>query len=143
MKPIKNCTNQQLKKIYNKSTEIQKINLVVQKFLPEFLRNQCMVGSFINGTLVLFTHNSGIAYKLNFLIPDLIETLRKQGKIYELINIKIKISQMEMIRTPKAKPHKEISSMSKQIIKENASQIEFEPLKKALLKLSESEYETE
>lgn len=135
MRPITECTNPQLKKIFKKSVEIGKVNLLLQEHLPHFLKNHCMVGSFNAGNLVIITHNSSIAYKLRFLIPELIDTLRKKGKLYQLTNIKIKISIHEPLYAEKKKITREISTISKKTIKDNALQIDFPPLRKALLKL--------
>lgn len=136
MRPINECFNQKLAKIYKQSLEANNLTKIIHKFLPEFLHIHCKVGSFYEGTLTILTTNSGCANQLRFLLPELRDNLRKYENLYQLTNIKVKIDNPEIKKTKKIKIKKDFSDKARTIINELAQQCEYAPLKEALIKLS-------
>lgn len=136
MRPINECFNQKLAKIYQQSLQTANLTKKIQQFLPEFLHIHCKVGSFYEGTLIILTTNSGYASQLRFLLPELRDNLRTNAGLYQLSNIKIKIEVPQKTLIKKKAVKRKLSEKTKAIIYDLAMQCEHTPLKEALIKLS-------
>lgn len=142
MRKINRCLNKQLADLCKKSIELEELSHKVSQFLPDNLASACHVGSFTNSTLVLATENAAAATHLRYVLPELRDKLRSEGKMYQLRAIKLSVlaptgfdyDTHEKTNTGKA----ELSDKAKANIIAESEQCTYEPLKKALLNLTKS-----
>ena len=96
---MKHLKNQSLSKILQTSTLLQdyvsktkslkKLTYIIKQYLEPELAKNCSVASLANNELILATTSPIGKHKLRFLVPDLLEKLRKLPQLYGLANIKI------------------------------------------------------
>lgn len=92
MHHIGQCFNPKLAEIVKQVAKLAELNRIVREYLPERLREYCMIGNFNRGLLTLNTTDSVWATQLRYLLPELREHLRKEAGLYQLTSIKINVS---------------------------------------------------
>lgn len=91
MRKIVDCLNPTLQSICKKAIELESMTEIVQQYLPVRYQEHCKVGSFSKGCLYLHVPNALFAAELRYLLPELRDQLRSEGRLYQLITIKIQI----------------------------------------------------
>lgn len=92
MKHITRCSNLTLTQICQQAIKLETLTAKIKPYLPETLREACYVGSFNHCCLVLVITNPMLAVQLRYSLPELRDTLRKEGNIHQLASIKIHIA---------------------------------------------------
>ena len=136
MKHIARCLNNKLIGLCEKTLELEWLNTLMTKYLPEDLHVHCKVGSFNRGCLLLVIDDPIWSTKLRFLLPELRDQLRKEANLYKLVSIKIQVL-MPIKETISPKSKYNISSNAYENIIKSAQQCSYEPLKKALYALGD------
>ena len=132
MRHITRCLNPQLAEMCQRAIKLEELNVKVNAYLPESIRDQCHVGSFNNSCLVLVTTDPVWATQLRYCLPDLRDKLRTNAGIHQLASIKITVSNSN--NTTKQKPQQApaLSDKARQVILSSGEQVDYLPLKKAL-----------
>ncbi len=109
MKKISRCLNPKLADICRRTIQLSALNELVRQHLPETLKNQCWVGSFNEGTLLLCLDNPVWASELRYFLPELRDALRTTGGLYQLRAIKLSLNTIStnailVEKKPKATP---------------------------------------
>lgn len=142
MRSINECTNNQLQNICSQVMQLEKLNVILKKSLPNNLVDNCYAASFTRGTLIIAITDPTWATELRFLLPQLRDQLRKDGKIYQLSSIKIIIEKVDFStyykRDIPKKTIKALSNQARQVIQSASELIEYSPLREALLHLSQA-----
>ncbi|HGF1459987.1 TPA: DciA family protein [Legionella pneumophila] len=140
MKSISQCLNKQLSTICQHSMQLEELSLKISAFLPSHFISKCQVGSFNKGCLALTTTNAAFASEIRYLLPELRDKLRKEAGLYQLSSIKITIiAPSSQIENPAQKKSLTLSEKAKATIISESQHCTYEPLKKALLHLAQSE----
>ncbi len=138
MRSISRCLNKQLVDLCQRSMQLEELSKKVTQLLPPELANECQVGSFNKGCLVLSTTNAAWASQLRYAIPELRDKLRKEAGMYQLSSIKVNVIE-PIINYDK--PTKEminpLSDKAKATIISESQNCTYQPLKNALLHLAE------
>ncbi len=79
--------NDIMKRLHTKVQKISELNQIVQKTMPDPLREHCQVANFNHDCLVIEVDDPAWATQLRFLIPDLLGQLRRTG-LKEIVSIK-------------------------------------------------------
>lgn len=115
MRPVHQCINPTLETLCREAMQLEALNDLVLRFLPESLQPYCQVGSFQKGTLILLVQDSVWASQLRYSLPDIRDALRKDGGIYQLTSIKITLMMPEIMpQTTKKKVI--LSSQAREVI---------------------------
>ena len=136
MRRINRCFNNRLIEICQRTVQIEELNSKLFGLLPASLQDQCHVGSFNRGCLVIIVSNPVWASQLRYLIPELRDKLRKEAGIYQLSSIKITMATLETILSSKPSPQPQLSTKARKSILEGGEQCAYEPLKQALYHLA-------
>ena len=90
-KPLDYLTNQHELLGYLKShcDLLNKLNEIVQKYLPDPLKAQCSVVNYRESHLILGSSNAAFSTRLRFEIPHLIEYLVKETLLSDLKKIEV------------------------------------------------------
>ncbi|WP_133128362.1 DUF721 domain-containing protein [Legionella nagasakiensis] len=135
MRRINRCLNAQLETICQRVIQLDEMNKIVSKYLPEPLHEYCQVGSFNKGCLILLVKNSAWASQLRYSLPELRNRLRTEASLYQLISIKITI-EAEKLEPSLKKTNPLLSDVACHSIITTANQCRYIPLKKALYHLA-------
>lgn len=137
MRFINRCFNKQLEELCQRSMQLEELSKKVTQLLPPNLADQCQVGSFNKGCLVLTTTNAAWASQLRYMVPELRDRLRKEAGMYQLLSIKINVIEPPApTKIQKPKQHNELSDEAKATIISESQQCTYQPLQKALLNLA-------
>lgn len=140
MRSISRCLNKQLVDLCKRSVQLEELTNKIKLLLPEVLANECHVGSFNKGCLLLTTTNAAWASQLRYAIPELRDKLRKEAGMYQLSSIKIAVIEPTVQYEKSALPQKhELSEKAKAIIISESQHCTYEPLQKALLHLADGD----
>jgi len=137
MRRINRCLNVKLLEICQHTVQIEELNAKLREYLPESMREQCHVGSFNKGSLVLIASDAGWASQLRYCLPELRDRLRSEAGIYNLISIKVTIKIEEPVKAIPRKTTHTISAKTCTSILANADECSYSPLKQALQDLVE------
>jgi hypothetical protein len=99
---ISKCFDKNISDIQIQSEKYRELEIIIENFLPEDMKNTCKIASFNNGCLILNVKDSVWATQLRFMLPDLRDYLRKENNLYQLSSIKININR-ELLITPQPK----------------------------------------
>lgn len=137
LKPINRCLNKQLLDICQRAAQLDELNSKVKAYLPTDLVEHCTVASFTRGTLILSTAHASWATELRYVIPELRDKLRKEAGFYQLVSIKIAVTE-KTYQQPlaKAKTAKPLSEKSRKDIQAASELCQYPPLREALYQLS-------
>lgn len=136
MRLISQCLDERLTAIFAQVKKITELDNKIKQYLPENLVTHCKVGNYIKGNLLLVT-NAVWATELRYCLPMLRESLRKKAKLYDLVNIKIIISNDATYIPPKIKEKEEVFSQDLQdLFYQAAEQNPNVALKEVLYKLA-------
>ena len=138
MRAISHCLNKQLADICQRSVQLEELSNKLAQFLPSELVQQCHVGSYNKGCLILMTTNAVWASQLRYALPELRDKLRTEAKMYQLSSIKVSITTP---KTPYEKPAQSkrhlLSEKAKATIISESRHCNYKPLQKALLHLAD------
>jgi len=134
MRRVNRCLNTRLIAICQHTIKLEELSNKVRDYLPESLREQCQVGSFNKGCLVLVTHDPVWASQLRYSVPELRDKLRQAG-IYQLTSIKITIGSEQCSLPKKQRKIRDLSANARETIMVGATQCDYLPLKQALYHL--------
>jgi hypothetical protein len=128
-----------LSQIVNKVDQLAKLNRIVhQKCDPE-LRKHCKVANYRDGILILTTHSSATGHLLRFSKSELLTALRSEPAWCHLKSIKIHVRPnppaLDITPAPRMPDFPRLPPHVAQNIKETAFNINFPPLRQALLRL--------
>lgn len=111
-------SNKQLTEIVSKADLLRKIEVDIQQTLAQMMATTISEQSFIkelltkihvsnyeNGRLLLLCDDATINVRLRYLLPDLIQALRKENRLSNLVKIDIKTART-MPSIPDASPQK-------------------------------------
>jgi hypothetical protein len=136
MRHITKCLNAKLADLCERNIQIETLNLMLKNYLPQELQANCAVGSFNRGCLVLIIKDPVWATQLRFMLPELRDKLRKDAGLYQLSSINIQAFIEPTIKITKKIKSRTLSSKARVAINNTALQCSYEPLQKALQKLS-------
>ncbi|KTD40035.1 DUF721 domain-containing protein [Legionella parisiensis] len=140
MRSISRCLNKQLADLCQRSVQLEELTNKIKLILPETLANECQVGNFDKGCLLLTTTDAAWAAQLRYAIPELRDKLRKEAGMYQLSSIKVTIIESK-VQYEKSRPPQihELSEKAKAIIISESQNCTYEPLQKALLHLADGD----
>jgi hypothetical protein len=142
MRSISRCLNKQLADLCQRSVQLEELTNKIKLMLPEALANECQVGSFNKGCLLLTTTDAAWASQLRYAIPELRDKLRKEAGMYQLSSIKVAVIEPKIQYEKPRPPQKhELSEKAKAIIISESQSCTYEPLQKALLHLADGDDE--
>ena len=139
MKSIRQCLNKRLIELCESAMQLEELSLKVARLLPTELANQCQVGSFNKGCLVLITHDASWASQLRYAIPELRDKLRKNERLYQLSSIKIVVTPPTINDYKRAKSTSapKLTIKAQKTLLQESEQCSYQPLKRALLNLAQ------
>lgn len=137
MRAISHCLNKQLAEICQRSVQLEELSNKLAQFLPSELVQQCHVGSYNKGCLILITTNAAWASQLRYALPELRDKLRTEAKMYQLSSIKVSITPVVFHEKPEQSKRHLLSEKAKATIISESRHCNYEPLQKALLNLAE------
>lgn len=88
MKTINDIQTTALSKIYNKTTQLKKIQQKIKPYIPVELQTHCNIANFEKGELVFAVQNATWAMRFRYIIPELIIRLRKENILSGVSTIK-------------------------------------------------------
>lgn len=137
MRPINRCLNKQLADLCQRSAQLEELSHKVKLLLPAALVDECQVGSFNKGCLVLTTSNATWASQLRYALPELRDKLRKEAGMYQLSSIKITVIEpIEYKQKPAQGQRQALSEKAKATIISESEACAYQPLQKALWHLA-------
>ncbi|AWN75348.1 DUF721 domain-containing protein [Legionella anisa] len=140
MRSISRCLNKQLADLCQRSVQLEELTNKIKLILPEVLANECQVGSFNKGCLLLTTTDAAWASQLRYAIPELRDKLRKEAGMYQLSSIKVTVVEAKIHNEKSRQPQKHgLSEKAKAIIVSESQSCTYEPLQKALLHLADGD----
>lgn len=135
IRSINRCLNDQLLGICQRVIQLDELNHKVKAILDQPLRDNCQVGSFNKGCLLLATSNTW-ATELRYCLPDLRDKLRKAG-LPQLTTINIAVVEDNQNITYKKQNKTLLSPSAKESIQTASEICSYPPLKAALCRLAE------
>ncbi|KTD28006.1 MULTISPECIES: DUF721 domain-containing protein [Legionella] len=135
VRSINRCLNDQLRGICQRIIQLDELNHKIKALLSSPLRDNCQVGSFNKGCLLLTTSNTW-ATELRYSLPDLRDKLRKAG-LYQLTAIKIAIIDNDQSIACEKDKKILLSSSAKDSIRTASELCSYPPLKAALYHLAD------
>lgn len=143
MRRINRCLNVKVMEICQRVVQLEELNTHLHKYLPDPLREQCHVGSFTRGCLVLITNDSVWASQLRYSLPDLRDKLRSGAGLYQLVSIKVAVAMEKPAAPVKKQPISPLSATARDTIISQADQCSYLPLRQALHHLADHQPEPE
>jgi hypothetical protein len=143
--PMKQSINQLLKngelsELTQQALRLKKINTLLQEILPKELAHDTRGIAFMNSCLFLETSNSSTATLLRYYTPTLLSQLRQHVEFASIASIKQQVKPQEVQKSSNVQPakkHLPYSKNASSLLAQVAEKIQYEPLKQALLRLSE------
>lgn len=138
MRPIADCLNPKLITLCQGVIQLDAINQLIHQCLPEALRGTCYAGSFSQGCLILVVKDAVWASQLRYSLPELRDTLRRDGGLYQLTSIKISLNALtpdNLIKPTKNQPV--LSQIARKNLLEAGELCRYAPLKAALHRLAD------
>lgn len=129
-----NTTN--LKHWYDKTQELAVLNTIWRIVVPE-MKDYCQIANFEGGHLVLAIHNSSLATKVRFELPEIKKKLLQYDAFADLCKIRYKVIYETPQKNRVIKKRRLTKNSASTLIKA-ASSIENPLLKKSLKKLAAS-----
>lgn len=137
MRRINQYLNPRLVEICERAVKIEELNITLASYLPISLQQQCHVGGFNGGCLIIITKDAVWAAELRYYLPELRDRLRKEAGIYQLTSIKIAIATPEITYAAKNPNNTAtLSSKARETISVCEQQCTYTPLKEALHRLA-------
>ncbi len=137
MRSINRCLNKQLAELCQRAVQLESLSTKLTQLLPNELANECKVGSFNKGCLLLTTTNAAWASQLRYLIPELRDKLRKEAGLYQLSSIKIAVDEpVFQYEKPVKSNNISLSEKAKATIISESEHCSYQPLQQALLELA-------
>lgn len=123
--------------LIKKAQELAMLNELIQNFLPALLKRHVSVANFRQGNLILFVESAAWATRLRYQIPTLLQSLRTDGKLYQLCTIDYRIKPRADHTTP-PRPRPTLSATAKELISDAATHIKNKRLKHSMRRLAET-----
>lgn len=141
MHRINRCLNPRLSELCQKVLYLEELNDKIAQFLPDNLCQHVKACSFTQGKLVLLVSGQEWASQLRYNLPELRDKLRREGKIYNLVTITIKldtstIADSHTTNALQQKNAKAIPATAQKMLKEAGEQCPYQPLQDALMRLA-------
>ncbi|MFA6037782.1 MAG: DciA family protein [Legionellales bacterium] len=130
----------ELSELTHQALRLKKINTLLQEILPAELAHDTRAVSFVNSCLLLEISNSSTATLLRYYTPTLLSQIRLNREFASIASIKQQIkpnSTPKLISDKKIQQRAPYSKKVSLLLSQVADKIQYEPLKQALLKLSE------
>ncbi|MGA2654836.1 MAG: DUF721 domain-containing protein [Gammaproteobacteria bacterium] len=129
----------ELSELATQALRLKKINTLLQEVLPQELAQDTCAISFINSCLLLEVSNSSTATLLRYYTPTLLSRLRQNVEFASIASIKqqVKPKTVQMTAAKPKKIDRHYSKTARELLAQVAQKIQYEPLKQALMKLSE------
>jgi hypothetical protein len=130
----------ELAELTQQALRLEKLQILLQEILPPELKQQVRAISFANSCLLLEISNSSTATLLRYYTPTLLGQIRQHAEFASIASIKQQIKPLEAPSQKsfkKIKPRAAYSKNASLLLAQVADKIQYEPLKQALLKLSE------
>ena len=131
MQHITRCLNSKLLAICHRAIQLEELNTKLYDYLPESLREHCLVGSFTNSCLVLITTDPVWASQLRYILPELRDKLRTEAGIYQLASIKITVAAEKKMVVTKQTRACVLSDKAREVITAGGELCDYPPLKQA------------
>lgn len=80
-------SNSSLNNIFKKLSEIESLQQLWQTYVPDNLRAYTKVANFRDDCLVIAAASAAWATELRFILPQMLQSLRVDGKLYQLRSI--------------------------------------------------------
>lgn len=129
-----------LSKLKTRMLELEELNQLLDKILPQELKNHCHVANLREGNLILATPSPTWYHKLRFVKPELLSEARKIPKFSGIKSIDIITQPEEIVEDPKTEvesnPMSPVSQDTAEGIKTAAKNIKHESLSKILQKIA-------
>ena len=131
-----------LANLKQKVSHIQKLNTLIQPFLPPELQSECLVTDLQPPTLFIQANTAAAAMHLRMLTPEVLQQLHAQKSLFEIKEITCRVAKSGFIVPPKEKKiiKRSISSDSRNILKDLSLDIDNPSLKLAIEKLVKSKH---
>lgn len=137
MRKITECFDRQLTSIYQQIIQVEEVNILVKKFLPESLQSACQVSQFNLGHLTISISDVALATELRFFLPTLRDLLRQKARLHQLVSISISVSKLKLDKKDQPLiPKLSLSSAAKHAINEVSKICGHEPLQHAWKKMA-------
>ncbi len=131
----------ELSELTQQALRLKKIHLLLQAILPPELAQHTRALSMVDSCLLLEVSNSSTATLLRYYTPTLLSEIRKHLEFASIASIKQQIkpfkTQMNTKDTPPKIKRAPYSKHASALLAQIADKIQYEPLKQALLKLSQ------
>lgn len=79
--------NSSLNNIFKKLSELESLQQLWQTYVPANLRAYTKVANYRDDCLVIAAASAAWATELRFILPQMLQTLRTAGKLYQLRSI--------------------------------------------------------
>lgn len=117
--------------------KLQQVERLFAPCLSASLQEHVRVANVRQNTLYLHVDNSAWASRVRFLIPQLLACCRQHQTLNGIRRIQIKVQAFSNIpKVPPSKPR--LSANNAELLHVHAQLSQYEPLKKALLKLAQN-----
>lgn len=140
MQKFHECLNNQLLTLCQQAFQLDEWTKMVNEFLPSSLKGHCFVSSFSKGKMVISIKEVILATELRYFLPELRDLLRKNGQVYQLVSLGIRLypDNSSLQNTMPLKEEKKTLSLSTRTILRAASiGCAYEPLKEAWQRLAD------
>lgn len=141
MRRIHQCLNRTTSALCQQTLLLEALQEKVNQYIPQHLHAHCQVGQFTKGQLFLTIRNPIFATELRYLLPQLRDYLRSEGRLYQLVSIKLNIEPalFSYIDSAQNNTYKKLSADSQQRIIAAAKNCKYEPLKDVLMSIAKRE----
>lgn len=116
------------------ASHLQKLQQILEKYLPSMLARSCRVANFKLGTVIIHAENGAIAAKLRQMAPRMSAAFQREGE--QVAEIRIKVQPLEISPEHKHQPQAAVlGEDSRARLDHLADTLPDGPLKAALEKL--------
>ncbi len=126
-----------LYEIVNKVDHLAKLNHQIQQKLPSILSGACRIANLRQGTLFLVVDSPALSHQFRFLEAELLTVLQEQSEFIAIKSIQVLVQPQEEPKQTTILYPPTVSAQSAKTLQVAAETIDHNPLKKALLRLSE------
>ena len=136
MRPLLDCLNPLLRDLFQRADALSSQNAMVQRQLPENLREHCKVASLHRGVLTLVTDNAIWATPLRYALPALRDALRQHEKLYQFTSIQVRVEVPATAAVAVEKTPAGLPAPARDALNSIAADCEHDSLRSALRRLA-------
>ncbi len=123
--------------VLKKTQELRTLQSILEAYLDPLLHPHCHVGGYREGELTLLAAAPTWATHIRYLIPDLLEALKKEPKFRQIHSIYCRVIPATARENPEPKtPPQPLSNNSRALLRSAAEGIQNRTLAEALQRLS-------